>query len=119
MAIFIVNDHQTLTNVHSTQCCEGRRCVIHNPSDHHMRAWELVWRPDSRIMERLCEHGIGHPDPDDAWYRNWMHGGDKPLEDSHGCDGCCTPPQTCIDCNKEFTGDLHYLCPKCRAKYEA
>jgi hypothetical protein len=36
-------------------------------------------------MERICEHGIGHPDPDDRRIRTGEDMGD------HGCDGCCTP----------------------------
>jgi hypothetical protein len=34
-------------------------------------------------MERICDHGIGHPDPDDIRVRErWDEG-------VHGCDGCC------------------------------
>ena len=42
------------------------------------------------IMERLCEHGIGHPDPDDASWRkdNTPNNADT----IHGCDGCCADP---------------------------
>jgi hypothetical protein len=37
-------------------------------------------------MERVCTHGIGHPDPDHIAFlpkdkRRW--------ESVHGCDGCC------------------------------
>ena len=39
------------------------------------------WREDRFIMERICEHGVGHPDPDDKRVRE----GDG----VHGCDGCC------------------------------
>ena len=55
-------------------------CCIHNPSDHHMRTWPQHWRDDRGIMERICEHGCGHPDPDD-----------KSLDRIHGCCGCCAP----------------------------
>jgi hypothetical protein len=34
-------------------------------------------------MERICPHGIGHPDPDDPAFKN-------PIEGVHGCDGCCS-----------------------------
>lgn len=65
-------------------------CPIHSPTDHHMVSWRQVWRwnpPfDYRgIMERLCKHGIGHPDPDDLHIRL----GDD--DGTHGCDGCCLP----------------------------
>jgi len=63
--------------------CLDPPCCIHSPSDHHMRTWEQHWRPDRGIMERICPHGIGHPDPDDRAIRL---GHD---EGTHGCDGCC------------------------------
>lgn len=66
-----------IENVHTPDRCAGHHCVIHNPSDHHMRGWPLNWRDDWGIMERICPHGIGHPDPDDI--------GDG----VHSCDGCC------------------------------
>ncbi len=50
-----------LKNVHSSALCAGQACVVHNPSDHHMRSWPLTWRDDKRVFERSCEHGIGHP----------------------------------------------------------
>lgn len=69
---------QRLRNVHLKGVCLGPHCCIHNPSPHHMVEWPQNWRPDRRIMERLCPHGVGHPDPDD------------PTQDTvHGCDGCC------------------------------
>ena len=67
--------------VHRSKVCEGLPCTIHNRSDHHMRSWAQYYRSDRGMMERICPHGIGHPDPDD------------PTEDRiHGCDGCCKPP---------------------------
>ena len=72
---------QALRNVHDESVCRGRNCCIHNPSNHHMVGWDQNFRFDTRIMERICEHGIGHPDPDNpnaVGYR-------------HGCDGCCDP----------------------------
>lgn len=73
---------QTIYNVHPMDDCIGRPCVMHAPSNHHMREWKTHWRADRHLMERLCPHGIGHPDPDDI------------SEDRvHGCDGCCRPPE--------------------------
>lgn len=66
--------------VHSPLRCEGEFCSIHNPSDHHMRDWPQVWRSDRGIVERLCEHGVGHPDPDCIYAQK---------DSVHGCDGCC------------------------------
>lgn len=75
---------------HTIGVCAGDPCPLHNPSDHHMLRWKQNWRwlpPfDLRgIMERVCEHGIGHPDPDDYKIRNGFDAG------FHGCDGCCRP----------------------------
>ncbi|WP_125078773.1 hypothetical protein [Mycobacterium sp. P7213] len=98
-----------LENVHPMDNCAGRRCVVHNPSDHHMRDWPLVWRNDRGIFERRCPHGIGHPDPDqfEFWAqarKRWRPAlsadvidGPYPPQNPydgigiHGCDGCCHP----------------------------
>lgn len=58
----------TLSNVHDNGKCLGEYCVIHNPSNHHMEQWPLVWRSDKMAMERTCSHGVGHPDPDDLGF---------------------------------------------------
>jgi hypothetical protein len=76
---------------HDSTDCDAP-CPIHKPSDHYMVHWRQVWRwnpPwDYRgIMERLCVHGIGHPDPDDLRIRLGHDDG------THGCDGCCIPPK--------------------------
>lgn len=78
--------------VHKPWKCDGEPCPFHNPSDHHMKAWEWVIRIEKvGLVERTCPHGIGHPDPDSIWYfhrfaDDWEHL--EWLED-HGCDGCC------------------------------
>ncbi len=102
---------------HPEEKCQGRPCCVHSPSDHHMRDWEMNWRADTGVMERVCPHGVGHPDPDHMAYvlsltpehtcifnRNksysfteWL---DLDEQDGcifphlewqgvHGCDGCC------------------------------
>lgn len=75
-----------LRNVHNALACKGRACVIHSPTDHHMRDWPLSWRADRGIFERRCEHGIGHWDPDqwDYWQETY-----QTYQGVHGCDGCC------------------------------
>lgn len=68
-----------LTNVHeSIDCATPGVCTIHSPSNHSMSRYPRKWRTDRGFMERICLHGIGHPDPDENLD-----------EDAHGCDGCC------------------------------
>lgn len=78
-----------LTNVHAATACAGRACALHAPSDHPMAGWPLNWRSDRRLMERVCSHGVGHPDPDDVAYR--VSRGEPATVAVHGCDGCCAP----------------------------
>ena len=63
---------------HTADVCEPP-CPIHKPGEHHMVTWPLHWRNDRDIFERICEHGIGHPDPDST----------PAGQSAHGCDGCC------------------------------
>ncbi len=99
----------TLMNVHGRERCEGRGipCCIHEPSIHHMREWPMNWRSDTGVMERICPHGTGHPDPDHMAYVRSLtpehecpdeypgdEGGECPYphlswQGVHGCDGCC------------------------------
>lgn len=79
--------------VHTPDKCKGEYCCIHNPSDHHMKDWPTHWRDDIGLMERICPHGIGHPDPDDlAFKRRKMGEEAASYFGIHGCDGCCKPP---------------------------
>jgi len=71
-----------ILNVHSKDDCKNDHCCVHNPSDHHMRDWPQNWREDRNLMERICPHGVGHPDPDDPKANH-------PYHSMHGCDGCC------------------------------
>lgn len=79
---YLTGSGQLLVKVHSREACHGPYCVIHNPSNHHMRDWPTNWRDDKGHMERICPHGIGHPDPDDPF-----------ADPVHGCDSCCAPPK--------------------------
>ena len=56
-----------------------------------MKDWPTHWRDDRGLMERLCQCGIGHPDPDDIAFKERM-GMDARVESIHGCCGCCTKP---------------------------
>lgn len=72
---------------HSQGKCAGEWCVIHNPSDHPLRDAEMVFRMDRMaLVERLCVHGVGHPDPDSVAYFE-VQGVDG--MGVHGCHGCC------------------------------
>lgn len=98
----IVGDHleevtdTLIYNVHDRFSCVTP-CVIHAPSGHEMQQWPLIWRDDRMLFERLCGHGIGHPDPDQRplWRRRVQEGywdrEDAAAMEVHGCDGCCVP----------------------------
>lgn len=91
---------------HPRSACEGRGipCCIHSPSEHRMRTWPMNWRGDTGVMERICPHGIGHPDPDHLAYVRSLtpeHDCDEDRgigacpyphlewQGVHSCDGCC------------------------------
>lgn len=71
---------------HDESQCKEQHCCIHNPSNHHMRDWPIKYRANLGIVERICPHGIGHPDPDDIAYH--LKQGNSWIA-IHGCDGCC------------------------------
>lgn len=93
-----------LSNVHDPARCAGRPCTIHNRTEHSMREFPQSWRSDRGIMERICPHGVGHPDPDSPWSADsfeWLH----------GCDGCCvvtdvTPFEVADSSEHRHTGDM-------------
>lgn len=76
---------------HTKESCIGP-CPIHSPSNHHMVEWKLCWRDDTKIFERMCPHGIGHPDPDTVTFVKKTRGSDLAIT-SHGCENCCRIPQ--------------------------
>ena len=77
-----------MTKVHPAEACEGRGCAIHDhPSDHPLVTAPLFWRSDRGILERICTHGVGHPDRDSAMFLKSIG---KDFENIHGCDGCCS-----------------------------
>lgn len=76
---------QIIHRVHDREQCAGDNCCIHRPSKHHMRDFPTHWRDDRMLMERICPHGVGHPDPDDLEFKK-KHGIDDGV---HGCCGCC------------------------------
>jgi hypothetical protein len=80
---FDLGNGYQLVNIHPVTECKDRRCVIHSPSK---QSWSQHWRDDRGIFERICPHGVGHPDPDQFDYWNET---DRMYEAVHGCDGCC------------------------------
>lgn len=80
------NTNEVLYNVHDPSDCDGRPCPLHHRTDHHMRSWPQHWRGDTQVIERLCSHGIGHPDPDQRYYFSKTR---QEYLGIHGCDGCC------------------------------
>lgn len=69
--------------------CMQYNCAIHNPSKHVMANFPTCWRGDRGLMERICPHGVGHPDPDDIAHKTRTFGEKAKYEGIHGCDGCC------------------------------
>lgn len=72
--------------VHNRLLCQGDYCCVHNPSNHPLKNAPLNWRADRGMMERICSHGVGHPDPDDMLFKKTNN---IPYDSIHGCDWCC------------------------------
>lgn len=80
--------------IHPESACAGQNCCVHNPSTHPLSDAPLHWRGDRGLMERICSHGCGHPDPDDlAFKKRSMTPGqyENGAWGIHGCCGCCRP----------------------------
>ena len=90
MSNYTTGTGQTIHNIHEPETCTGSYCVIHNPSNHHMVGWQTHWRGDRQLMERICPHGIGHPDPD---HMGHLPASQRSIESIHGCCGCCREPR--------------------------
>lgn len=92
MNVQLENSEVWLTGVHEASKCIGPQCSLHNRSNHPMRSFPQVWRSDRFLMERICPHGIGHPDPDDPKISMFDYSSGKVnYELIHGCCvyGCC------------------------------
>lgn len=72
-------------NHHDIFSCKGEWCSIHRPKPGVWDSWPLLWRSDTRIMERVCPHGCGHPAVEqlDHWAAT-----DQMYQAVHGCCGC-------------------------------
>lgn len=90
-ALFGAQVGQTVLKVHGPDACRDEFCCIHHPSNHVLRDAPLNWRGDRGFMERICSHGIGHPDPDSLAFLHRRLGDayEGYAFDVHGCDGCC------------------------------
>lgn len=55
-----------------------------------MRSWPRRWRQAYGYVDRICSHGLGHPDPDDVVALQAF----GPVDAAHACDGCCLAPLT-------------------------
>lgn len=77
---------------HARGECVGEYCPIHKPSDLAKGIGVLYWREDRGLMERICKHGVGHPDPDGLDAIKIMRDDTAAMVESlHGCceDWCC------------------------------
>lgn len=65
-----------------------------------MNTWTITVRYDRWCMaERICPHGVGHPDPDSIeWMKRTIFQDQDGIKNCiydmaggsiHGCDGCC------------------------------
>lgn len=76
-------------SIHARENCSGN-CPFHHPSNHPMREWPIsirkigvgVW-----LVERMCPHLVGHPDPDSVSFLDRTLG--QGTWGTHGCDLCC------------------------------
>lgn len=84
----VVLSSDQIIMAHSKKDCKPP-CALHSPSSHPMITWKLVYREDIGLLERVCEHGIGHPDPDSVKFLIEQMGMDESIT-VHGCDDCCS-----------------------------
>lgn len=82
--------------VHEEEQCSGY-CPIHNPSDHPLKNAPTHWREDRRILERICRHGVNHPDFDGHY-----------SDDIHGCcpGACCVGESLSDALNRAKVSDI-------------
>lgn len=88
-----------IAHTHAAHVCAGSACVVHNPSDHHMRDWPLklvgaraLGQAPGRVLvlsERICSHQFAHPDPDSLAYVSAHSTLPQGWWSDHLCDGCC------------------------------
>lgn len=74
---------------HTREQCDGEPCPFHAPSLHPMIEEPMHLR-ETGLIERMCRHGVGHPDPDSAAFMDRAYGHRPGTWSIHGCDGCCS-----------------------------
>jgi hypothetical protein len=75
--------------IHAAEVCRGP-CPVHMPTGHHLRCLALHWNVERARFERVCDHGVHHPDPDVIAVVRRDRGGEAAGAASmHVCDGCC------------------------------
>ena len=83
-----VNVGRARVRLHKAKNCAGEYCCLHRPSDHPLKDAPMILRMDrGMLIERVCEHGTGHSDPDSVAFLASTGSKD---DGTHGCDGCCT-----------------------------
>lgn len=94
---------QIVEGVHPASWCSGW-CVVHSPSDHWMRDYDLGFDLSLKAFYRTCGHGARHQDPDERTYwteqlessakhsKTWMLAVEK-----LGNWACPTCPCNCCD----------------------
>lgn len=101
MSTYTLVGGERIRNAHPlTERCISEGCAVHHPTDHHMADRPQHFRDPliermtmglhPGLMERVCVHGVGHPDPDHMrWYASCHTEAETRAEGTHGCDGCC------------------------------
>ena len=84
---FVTAKGNELTTHKPNAECWELGCVIHCPTQSPANDgdWPYNWR-ENGVMERICPHGVGHPDRDSV---NFHKRGGHDWVAIHGCDGCC------------------------------
>lgn len=93
---------------HTREQCKATRkqgapkgCVLHRPTLHKLTGSKQILR-SSTLIEDVCRHGVGHPNPDSAAYLDWRDSLEGSVGSwfSHGCDGCCGPIEAKVSASK-------------------
>lgn len=87
----IALESKIILKTHGAAVCksdrdDGHACCIHGPSAHPLVGATLYWDVNRGLMERICAHGVHHPDPDHVAFLTRKIGH---ISISHRCDGCC------------------------------
>lgn len=76
--------------IHGKEGCNGKPCAFHNPTNHHMNSWPLDLNKEKNLLfERVCKHGVRHPDPDSYNYLSSLEPSKSAELMNHDCDNCC------------------------------